>query len=89
MAASRHHYRRVHARAIAPAAFDRSGTPGSFADDSLYRERGYGYGGTVFDLRSGGGSALGGTCTSVAATPDFCRQGGVYGSGFIYGFGSP
>lgn len=91
-AASRHHHhRRENAvRALEPRApINPSDKPGSFADDSLYRERGYGYGGTVYDLRSGGGSALGGTCTSVASTPDSCRQSGVYGNGFIYGFGSP
>lgn len=89
--AGRHHHRRSHAaRVMEPRATpDRSGMHGSLADDSLYRERGYGYGSTVFDLRSGGGSALGGTCTSVATTPDSCRRGGVYGNGFFYGFGSP
>lgn len=94
--AGTHGRRHRHARAVGSAAElqprspdGRSGSPGAFADDKLYRERGYGYGGTLFDLRSGGGPALGGTCTSVAETPPSCRQSGIYGNGFIYGFGSP
>ena len=88
--------RRRHAPAISTIAEPREPQPTVNQVDSpgalntnLYKERGYGYGGTVFDLRTGGGPALGGTCTSVAATPVACRQGGVYGNGFIYGFGLP
>lgn len=95
-AATSRRHRQVHTVASAAAApqesrstAGRTGSPGDLANDKLYRERGYGYGGTFFDLRSGGGPALGGTCTSVAETPSSCRQGGIYGNGFLYGFGSP